>query len=170
MKSPESVEAMTYTQILDTLNRCRRLAFRFSDLRDRVDSLILTGTKMTARYEPSTGSVSGFVGDPVYDHIQRVDALTAQMEAVWSDFKNADYKARVLIQSLNITARERDILDVYYRQLSSEYTIGVYFCESSPPIRNAGDLDRARQGVLRKLRRKEYKLKPPKAGIKKPRH
>ena len=158
---------MTYKQILDTLNRCRRLALRFCDLHDRVDGLLLTGTHMIARYEPSTGAVRGSVSDPVYDHIQRIDALTAQLQCVWDDFKNADYKAKVLIQALNITARERDVLDAYYRELSSEYTIHVWFADASPPIRNADDLNRARQGVLRKLRRKEYKLVPPRIGIKK---
>ena len=149
---------MTYTHIVDTLNRCRRLALRFAELRDRVDGLLLTGTNTIARYSPSTGSASHGISDPVYDYVQRIDALTAQMEAVWSDFRNADYKAKVLISELNINARERDVLDAYYRELSSEYVIRGWFADQSPPIRNADDLNRARQGVLRKIRRKKYKL------------
>lgn len=149
---------MTYKHMLDTLNRCRRLALRFSELRDQVDGLLLTGTRTTARYSPSMGSQSGLTSDPVYDHIQRLDALTAQMEAVWSDYKSADYKAKVLISELNISARERDVLDAYYRELSSEYVIANWFEGQRPPIRDAQDLDRARQGVLRKLRRKRYKI------------
>jgi hypothetical protein len=149
---------MTYTHILDTLNRCKRLALRFTDLRDQVDGLLMTGPNVIARYSPSTGSTSHGTSDPVYDYVQRIDALTAQMQAVWNDFKSADYKARVLISELNITPRERDVLDAYYRELSSEYVISTWFVDQSPPIRNADDLNRARQGVLRKIRRKRYKL------------
>lgn len=149
---------MNYKHILDTLNRCRRLAQRFSDLRDRVDGLLMTGTNMIARYSPSTGSTSHAISDPVYDHVQRIDALTEQMEAVWSDYRNADYKAKILIRDLNISAREKDVLDAYYRELSSEYVIEVWFAEQRPAIHNADDLNRARKGVLRKLRRKQTKL------------
>lgn len=149
---------MTYTHIVDTLNRCRRLALRFAALRERMDGLLLTGTNAIAHYSPSTGATSHGTSDPVYDHVQRIDALTAQMQAVWNDFKNADYKAKVLISELNINARERDVLDAYYRELSSECVISTWFVDQSPPIRNADDLNRARQGVLRKIRRKKYKL------------
>lgn len=166
----ESVEAMTYTQILDTLNRCRRLALRFAELRDQVDGLLLTGTKMTATYTPHDGGHTGGTSDPVFDHIQRLDALQARLDATWSEYKGADYRAMTLIKTLRITAREKDILDTYYRGMSSPYMISVYFAEASPPIDNADDLDRARKGVLRKLRRSQYKVRPPKAGIKVPRH
>lgn len=170
MRTPESVEAMTYTQILDTLNRCRRLALRFSELRDQVDGLLLTGTKMTATYTPQDGGRTGITSDPVFDHIQRLDALQSKLDSVWSEYKCADYRAMTLIKTLRITERERDILDTYYRGMGSPYMIAVYFEEASPPINNADDLDRARKGVLRKLRRSQFKIRPPKAGLKKPRH
>ena len=161
---------MKYSYILDTLNRCRQLAFRFSELRDQVDGLLLTGTKMIATYTPTDGGHTGGTSDPVFDHIQRLDALQARLDATWADYKAADYKAMTLIKTLRITERERDILDTYYRGMGSPYMIQVYFAEASPPIDNADDLDRARKGVLRKLRRSQYMIKPPKAGQKKPRH
>ena len=163
-------DTMKYSYILDTLNRCRQLAFKFAELRDQVDGLLLTGTKMTATYSPHDGGKGGGTSDPVFDHIQRLDTLQARLDATWADYKAADYRAMTLIKTLRITERERDILDTYYRGMGSPYMIAVYFTEASPPINNADDLDRARKGVLRKLRRSQYMIKPPKAGQKKPRH